>query len=407
MKGKKDIKVAYLGQVAPFEPEFYNQPGYGRPGTLAQIGFIEALHNTDMGLDEAWGFRPINHWPKSNIVFERTRRVNVGQGIKLTLLPLINIYGIRAISRYLIILCTLASWALKRRREEKILVSYNLGDPNGIIWVRLVTWMFRIRLVLVVYDLSQIKMYKRSVVAHIREPDWLLRMHEYFIRLCDGLMPITDAIQRDFAPKLKYLRVDGGVCEAVVEKLPPLKEEVSDQFVIFYAGGISPWNRIDILLQYMERNKDPSLRLWIAGGGQQVQMVKDAAAKDSRITFFGFLGPEKLQELYGKADALVTLRDLIDPGLKYHYPSKTFEMLAMGKPLIITNSQHTREVYGEYCKVIDSCDVDSYGAAVEYFRRMTPNERLEYGRRARQYIMENRRWCKWGASMGGLLESIV
>ena len=157
----------------------------------------------------------------------------------------------------------------------------------------------------------------------------------------------------------------------------------------------------------MEQNKDPKLRLWLAGGGQQVQMAKDAAEKDARITFFGFLGPEKLQELYGKADMLVTLRDLIDPGLKYHYPSKTFEMLAMGKPLVITNSQHTREMYGAYCRVIDSCDVDSYGEAVEYFMRMSPLERLEYGKRAREYIMAHRRWCKWGPAICEYLKEIV
>ena len=408
MKAKKEIKVAYMGQVAPFEPEFYNEPGYGRPGSLAQLGFIEALHNTEMGLDRAWGFRPIAHWPNTKIQFEWIRRFTLPCGAKLTLLPLFNHFILKEVSRFFIIAWLLIHWSLQRIGHPRVLVIYNLIHPNGVVWLRLLTWLTHIRLVPIVYELARMEMYyKKSLPFRIIEPDWLDRLHEKMLPMCDGLVPITDAIPRDFAPNLRYLRVDGGVGEAVISTLPPLKAIESEFFTIFYAGGITQWNRIDILLAYMEQNKDPKLRLWLAGGGQQVQMAKDAAAKDARITFFGFLGPEKLQELYGKADMLVTLRDLIDPGLKYHYPSKTFEMLVMGKPLVITNSQHTREVYGDYCKVIDNCDVDSYGAAVEYFRRMSPQERLEYGRRAREYIMENRRWCKWGQAMGQYISEIV
>ena len=407
MKDKSSVKVAFLGQVAPFEPEFYNEPGYGRPGSLAQLGFIEALHNTEMGLDCAWGFRPIAHWPKTKIQFEWIRRLSLPCGAKLALLPLFNHFFLREFSRFFIIAWTLIYWSLIRFGKRRILVVYNLTHPNGAVWLRLMTWLTHTKLVPIIYDMARMEMYGKSLLFRLLEPDWLDRLHEKLIPYCDGLLPITDAIPHDFAPKIKYLRVDGGVGEAVIADLPPLTVAESEYFTIFYAGGITPWNRIDILLEYMKRNSDPKLRLWLAGGGRQEQMARDAAEKDSRITFFGFLGPEKLNELYGKADVLVTLRDLTDPGLKYHYPSKTFEMLAMGKPLIITNSQHTKEMYGEYCRVIDKCDVDSYGEAVSYFRNMPPSERLEYGKRARQYILENRRWCKWGPAIGRYLADMV
>ena len=407
MKIKKDIKVAYIGQVAPFEPEFYNEPGYGRPGSLAQLGFIEALHNTDMGLDRAWGFRPIAHWPKTKIQFEWIRRLVLPCGAKLTLLPLFNHFFLREISRFFILAWLVIHWSLQRIGHPRVIVMYNLIHPNGVVWMRFLTWLTHTRLVPVVYELARMEMYGKSLLFRMLEPDWLDRLHEKLIPSCDGLIPITDAIPQDFAPKIKYLRVDGGVGEAVIANLPPLTVAKSEYFTIFYAGGITPWNRIDILLEYMKRNSDPKLRLWLAGGGRQEQMARDAAEKDSRITFFGFMGPEKLNELYSKADVLVTLRDLTDPGLKYHYPSKTFEMLAMGKPLIITNSQHTKEMYGEYCRVIDKCDVDSYGEAVSYFRNMPLAERLEYGKRARRYIMENRRWCKWAPSIGAFIREVA
>lgn len=407
----KSLKVAYLGQVAPFEPEFYEQPGYGRPGSLAQLGFIEALHNTKVGLDRAWGFRPIGHWPRAKVQFEWVRRCVLPCGAKLTLVPLLNHFFLREISRYFILAWLVITWSMQRIGHKRIIVMYNLTQPNGIVWMRILTWLTHTKLVPIVYDMARMEMYGKSFLMHIVEPYWLDRVHEKFIPLCDGLLPITDAIPRDFAPKLKYLRVDGGVGDAVVSALPKLevKEEGQRQqrtFTIFYAGGITPWNRIDILLKYMETHPDRDLRLWLAGGGRDVPLVEAAVKKDSRITFYGFLGPEKLNELYGACDMLVTLRDLIDPGLIYHYPSKTFEMLAMGKPLVITNSQHTKACYGDYCRVIDTCNLEAFAEGVTFFRKMSPKERLAYGQRAREFALKNRKWSAWGKAIGGYLETL-
>lgn len=407
MKSEKPLKVAYIGQVAPFEPEFYNQPGYGRPGVLAQLGWIEALQNSGLDLDRVWGFRPISHWPMAKVQFEWIRRFVLSCGAKLTLVPLVNHFVLREFLRFVTLAWLVIHWSIQRRGCRRIIVIYNIIKPNGVIWMRLLTWLTGTKLVPIIYDMSWVQMRNRSLLMHIVAPNWIDKIHEKFIiRRCDGLMPITDAIPHDFAPKLKYLRVDGGIGEAVIANLPKLEVQAADTFTIFYAGGITPWNRIDILLEYMEKNRDPNLRLWLAGGGVQVQLAKDAAAKDSRITFWGFLNPDKLNELYGKADMLVTLRDLIDPGLKYHYPSKTFEMLAVGKPLVITNSQHTKEAYGDYCHVIEKCTLEDYSKGVEFFRSMSAKERYEYGKKARTFSLENKRWCRQGPAIGEYLRTI-
>lgn len=410
-KKTDDIRVAYIGHVAPFEPEFYNQPGFGRPGTLAQLGFIEALHNSPVGLDRAWGFRPISHWPHAKVSFEWFRSSILPCGAKLTLLPLVNHFFLREISRYIILALVVVYWSILRIGKKRILVVYNLTQPTGLVWMRIITWLTHTKLVPVIYDLAQMKMFKKSFLFRMMEPDWLDRVHEKMIPLCDGLMPITDAIPRDFAPKLKYLRVDGGVGDAVVRNLPELRCSTSNlqhpTFTIFYAGGVEPWNGIPLLLEYMRQTKDLELRLWIAGGGSEVSLVEDLAKKDPRVKYLGFLGPNELKDRYERCDILVTLRDLIDPGLIYHYPSKTFEMLAMGKPLVISNSSHTREMYGAYCKVIEKCDLESLRKGVDFFRGMTPEERLAYGKRAREYVLTNRKWSAWGAPIGEYLKTIV
>ena len=416
MRANKDIKVAFLGHVAPFMPEFYEMPGYGRPGSFAQLGIIEALYNSGLGLDVAWGFRPISHWPKARVLVEGRRRCVLDCGAKLVLLPLINLHLIREFSRYVIIAWILMAWSFRRIGYKRVLVIYNLTHPNGLVWLRLMTWLARIKLVPVVYDLARISAYKKSFAFRVLEPDWLDRLHEHMMPLCDGLMPITDAIAHDFAPGLQYFRLDGGVGEAVLKRLAisikrnkaeNCKNRPSGEFRLAYAGSLDPWNNITLLLEYMKANNDPSLRLLLAGSGLQEGEVRDAASKDTRIQFMGYLGSDALMDFYLNADVLVSLRDLHTSGLKYHYPSKTFEMMAAGKPIILTNTSHTKNAYGKYCKVIDNCDMESFSSAVDYFRCMTSEERISYGQAARAFVLEKRRWAKLGEPIGNYIRMIM
>lgn len=404
----KSIKVAFVGQTAPYTEEFYSQPGYGRAGSLAQLGFIEALHCSDVGLDCAWGFRPIAHWPRAKIQFEWVRRETLACGARITLMPLVNHFVLRELSRFFILAWVIVSWSLKRIGHPRVLVSYNLTQPNGVTWLRVLTWLAHTKLVPVVYDLAQIKTLRKPLHFRIVEPDWLDRVHERTLPRCDGLMPITDAIARDFAPRLRYLRVDGGVGDSVVKRLPPIapKTELSP-LVLFYAGSMDAWNGIPLMIDYFKKNPRTDLRLYLAGGGREEAMVKEAAGVDPRITYFGFVGPEKLQELYSQADILLNIRDIVDPGLKYHYPSKTFEMLAMGRPLIASNSSHTKEEYGKYCKVMDSCSIEALDDAIEFFARMSPDERCAYGRRAREFVLSERSWRSWGTKIGPYIRAIA
>lgn len=408
---RNEIKVAYIGKVAPYEPEFYNMPGYGDAGTLAQLGFIEALHNTKMGLDRVWGFRPIAHWPRVSTQFERARKIKLRCGAELRLLPLLNHFILKEISWFILVACCIVAWSVSRLGCKRILVVYNLSQPTGVVWARLWTWLTHTKLVPVIYDMAQIKSFRKSFLVRMTEPDWLDRVHEWFIPFCDGLFPITDAIPRDFAPGVKYLRVDGGVGESVVQNLPKMiKEKASHKdspLVLMYAGSLSPWNCVRLMLEYMEVNRNADVELWIAGVGPEGKAVEEAAEKDGRIKYLGLLRQKELYEAYSAADVLLNLRDVTDPGLKYHYPSKTFEMLAMGKPTIMSDLSHTKEMYGEYCKVIEGSDARSFAKGVEYFRKMTTGMRREYGKRAKDFILNNRRWSTWGTKIGEFLEGIA
>lgn len=274
MKGS--LRIIYIGKVAPYEPEFYNLPGYGDAGTLAQLGFIEALYCSGL-LDYAWGFRPIAHWPRVNIQFEKIRRHRLPCGAELHLFPLFNHFLLREISCFISVACCILWWSICNIGKKRILITYNLSQPNGVVWARLWTWITHTKLVPIVYDMAQIKSFKKSFLVRMTEPDWLDRVHEEFLPRCDGLITITDAIIRDSAPKVSFLRVDGGVGDAVVNRLPLLERSRCEdkvengEWILMYAGSLAPWNCVKLMLDYMAVNKGTKkkIELWIAGAGSE------------------------------------------------------------------------------------------------------------------------------------------
>ena len=117
------------------------------------------------------------------------------------------------------------------------------------------------------------------------------------------------------------------------------------------------------------------------------------------------MGHDELFRKYAEADVLLNLRDMSDPALAYHYPSKLLEILVMGKPVITTNTNHTREAYGHICKVIDG--IDELGNAVWELMRMSVKERCEYGKRAREWMLANKTWKAQGPAMREYIENKV
>jgi glycosyltransferase involved in cell wall biosynthesis len=191
--------------------------------------------------------------------------------------------------------------------------------------------------------------------------------------------------------------VDGGITNIVSDNLFELSPHDGDEFRMMFAGGVNHWNHIQALLDFMARNRDSNLRLWIAGAGAQVKLVKDAAANDRRIVFYGQLERDALFKLYAQADVLLNLRDMGDPALAYHFPSKLLEMLVMGKPVITSSTNHAKESYGHICKVIDK--IEQLDEAVGELRKMTADERCEYGKRARVWMLANKTWRAQGPTI--------
>jgi len=393
-----NIKILYIGSAVPDTKENLAIKGMNLAGHYAELGIVEGLADAGACI-EVLSFRPYTYFPKEKVFFRSGGRQNLCKNVESHMAPLVNLYPVRNIIRYLYYTIYLLCWTLRNLRAKRIVIVYNWLFPN-YIFLRLVTYLLDAKLCPVVMDWLPMECNKLGTMQRLTYPMWYRKLSVKAMNLSDAMFPITENIIYDNFHRMPYLLIDGGVTEIITSKLFPIKEKTdNNHFIILFAGSISVINNIKVLLEYMEENKDEDLELWFAGKGDTLDEVLAASAKDARIKYLGMLSADDLFMRYEQADIVTSLRDTNDPALRYYFPSKTLELLCIGKPFITTNSAHIKREYGSYCQVLDDCTAKAFGAAVEKIRKLTPSKRMKYGERARDFMLTEHTWKAQGGRM--------
>ena len=103
------------------------------------------------------------------------------------------------------------------------------------------------------------------------------------------------------------------------------------------------------------------IELWITGGGNTEGYIKACAKKDNRIKFYGFL-PSRQDVLQKQAEAslLVNMRLPSEPASGYCFPSKLFEYMATGTPVLSFDIAGIPREYLQHLYVVKQETVDAY-----------------------------------------------
>lgn len=119
-------------------------------------------------------------------------------------------------------------------------------------------------------------------------------------------MMIKEVENRRFFEKSQHTVVYNA-CEFNTESvsLNCVKKKVDNTITFVYLGGFHEHKGIDILLEAFKNLENSNARLIFAGKGEKAQMIKEAAIKDSRIHYVGFLDEPQITELLNRCDVLV------------------------------------------------------------------------------------------------------
>jgi glycosyltransferase involved in cell wall biosynthesis len=122
---------------------------------------------------------------------------------------------------------------------------------------------------------------------------------------------------------------------------------------IYFAGALSEPAGVNLLLDAIPHVQDPALEFWFSGRGTLEERLKQQAASDPRIRFFGFVTEAEYSEMLQKAAVLVNPRPSRLLENRYNFPSKLMEYLAAGRPVLSTATSDVAEHYGSDVIVLD------------------------------------------------------
>jgi glycosyltransferase involved in cell wall biosynthesis len=175
---------------------------------------------------------------------------------------------------------------------------------------------------------------------------------------------------------------------------PALRQQLNlepDAFVVGYAGNFGRAQALEQLLDAAHRLLDvaPEVKLVLLGGGPRREALIERVRKLglSNVAMVPSVPHERMPAVISGFDvAVVPLADL--PVFEGARPSKMFELLAMGVPIVYCGrGEGARLAEASGCaRVVPPEDPAALAAAVDAWRRLPLGERQRAGRRGQEFV---------------------
>ena len=390
LSGREEIAVAYVSLVVPDTLEFAN-PHVHPAGIDFMRNVLIGLASDPAAQVESFSAEPMPSFPLGDRLLVRGRDLQLTKSTSTTTVTYLNVTPIKQVHIGLSILARLIGWGIRARdKRHRVIFSFNLSVPHLAFTVAAAHLIGAKPLVWI----SDVNMPGETVANSVllRIDSWIGRK---MLRFVEGAIVVSDAIARDYLPNCSYIRVDGGVSLQTINATGRALEgrrPVEGRFTIVATGALKAFNGIREILAAFDRLEGSQYRLIVAGRGSFGDDVAAAAKRDSRIEFRGFVDHKDVLALHAEADVLVSMRLTQSSNTAYAFPSKTFEYLLSGVPVITTGTGHMRAEYGAYCFILEEESPEALATMLRKVERFSSSERERMGLAARQFIIDFKTW---------------
>jgi glycosyltransferase involved in cell wall biosynthesis len=274
----------------------------------------------------------------------------------------------------------------KYNNEELIVFVYSMRSPVMATACEIKNLIPSAKVYLIVTDLPQfMDLGQSKLKSFLKKIDWfqIKKMQQKF----DGFILYASKMAKFLGiPDDKWLLMEG-LYDASESRVPHMSVSKKRK-AIMYSGKLDLQYGIGMLLNAFMKTDNPEYELWFTGGGNAEGYIKECAAKDSRIKFYGFL-PSRQDVLNKQQEAslLVNMRLSSEPASAYCFPSKLFEYMATGIPVLSFKLEGIPTDYYEHLVVVENETVDSLMSAINSAFEMDNVTRNKLGQKAREFIL--------------------
>ncbi len=202
---------------------------------------------------------------------------------------------------------------------------------------------------------------------------------------------------------------------ALVNNMPDLDEipkDIDNKNInkegICYAGGLTYDRGIFFLMQAAYKAQVP---LYLAGKFSSLSFKKEIMnGQESNFVYYkGILGRKEIYQLYNSCCiGMCTLLDKGQYSQSDNLPTKVYEYMAMGMPVILSDFLYNRQVIEKYKfgMLVDPEDPDDIAEKINYL--MSHKEKaVQMGQNGKKLIYEKWNWKNEDKKLLGLYKSIL
>lgn len=385
------MKILFLSGPV-FEDKRFVNPAFVRSGNLAVGGIAEGLHAV-VGADlTCWTSQSMPSWPRYKQLFIRYYKLCFPSGLVVRTIPAVNVIMVREFCRGFISFWITLFWCLRNIGKERCVVTYNFYTPP-FGFPLLAARLTHTPIVPIVFDIGL------PLTDHGGLRNWIYAraeksIHKY-CRKIRGACVITKHIQETYLADRHAMLLDGGLGPEILRRLFQLErsetESCRKETVFVLAGRLVHYNGIDLAIEAMKCNKNPDIRLVVAGNAASDSAISEMA-KDSRIDYRGLLNLDELFALYREADVIMNIRLTKEMDTRNWFPSKFIEALATGRLVLSTNMGHMKSVYSDYCTVLEDETPEGLSAKMDELAAVSRAERDAKGARSRDFMLAGHTW---------------
>lgn len=203
----------------------------------------------------------------------------------------------------------------------------------------------------------------------------------------DGYLLLTEAMNAVVNKFEKpYVVIEGHSDSKMVEVVNSFEAKTTPK-VMMYAGGIHKEFGIQRLVDAFIEGKFEGWQLHIYGDGNYQNELKEVAAKNENVKYFGVKPNHYVVEQQLKATLLVNPRLTDAEYVKYSFPSKTLECMASGTPLLTTRLPGMPKEYNSYVYLFDEETQESFLNVLMGVLSNSDIELFEKGRVAKEFAV--------------------
>ena len=280
-------------------------------------------------------------------------------------------------------------WAKNHKDDEVTVFVYSMHSPFMAAAKVVKKIIPTAKVVLIVPDLPQyMDLGMNKVKKFLKAIDW---------KKIQGLMKFVDKYVLYSRHMAEFLKLEDGrwtVMEGSINENDVLDEKVekNDNIVsVMYSGVCALRYGIPELLDAFSLIEEENYELWITGAGNAEALIKERAEKDKRIKFYGFLPSRKDLLLKQKeATMMINTRKPNEKASAYCFPSKLFEYMISGNPVLSFDIPGIPEEYFNYLVKMDEVSPKCIAECIKKVAKMPIDEITELGEKSKKFVVENK-----------------